>query len=280
MATGDEKAILQQIEAKYQPALAGDYFALLEVQESDTADTLKGSFFKLARTFHPDVLSRHELDPRDLEKGRFVFKKLSEAYNTLTDTVRRNAYVARVRATAAAAAAGSAGTAAAAGEAARPDEPKRSAEEEAEIFYHKAQILLRRGNSREAIDFMKRALAVRKDEPRYLLDLGWTIFQDGSMPLGERIEEARQYFEKVLEKQHQSVQAMYYLSLYHKARNEVERAYELLKDCLTVDPQFTPAKRELRLLRLRIKKEAERRKNPFYRLKMFFMGASAGGKED
>lgn len=268
MPEADDKAILQQIEAKYQPALSGDYFALLEVQESDAADALKGSFFKMARIFHPDVLARYELDPRDLEKGRFVFKKLSEAYNTLTDNVRRSAYIARVRSLAAAQ-----GAASSAAAEARPDEPKRSSEEEAEIFYHKAQILLRRGNAREAIDFMKRALTLRKDEPRYLLDLGWTIFQDATMPLKERLEEARQYFEKVLEKEHQSVQAMYYLSLYHKTRNEVERAYELLRDCLTIDPQYTPAKRELRLLRLRIKKETERRKNPFYRLKMFFTGA-------
>jgi|GEM_PF-3257124 len=271
MPGAEDKAILQQIEAKYQPALSGDYFALLEAQESDPPETLKSSFFKMARTFHPDVLARYELDPRDLEKGRFVFKKLSEAYNTLTDNVRRAAYVARVRATAAAQGAAAAANGATAE--AKPDDVKRSPEEEAEIFYHKAQILLRRGNAREAIDFMKRALTLRKDEPRYLLDLGWTIFQDGTQPLRERLEEARQYFEKVLETQHQSVQAMYYLSLYHKTRNEVERAYELLRDCLTIDPQYTPAKRELRLLRLRIKKEAERRKNPFYRLKMFFTGA-------
>jgi len=277
MPAAEDKAVLQQIEAKYQPALAADYFALLEVQESDGADALKSSFFKLARTFHPDVLARYDLDPRDLEKGRFVFKKLSEAYNTLTDATRRNVYVARVRAIAAAAAAAPQGADAA--DPAKAAEPKRSPDEEAEIFFHKAQILLRRGNAREAIDFMKRALSLRKDEPRYLLDLGWTIFNDGSMPVRERGEEARQYFEKVLERQHQNVQAMYYLSLYHKQRNEVERAYELLKDCLTVDAQYTPAKREMRLLRLRLKKEAERRKNPFYRLKMFFMGASADGEE-
>jgi tetratricopeptide (TPR) repeat protein len=276
MPEADVKAIVQQIEDKYQPALSGDYFALLEVQEADPPETLKGAFFRLARVFHPDVLSRQDLDPRDLEKGRFVFKKLSEAYNTLTDNVRRTVYISRARATSQATAAGSGGE--------KSDvpreEPKRSADEEAEIFYHKAQILLRRGNAREAIDFMKRALTLRKDEPRYLLDLGWTIFQDGTMAVGERIEEARQYFEKVLEKQHQNVQAMYYMSLYHKARNEVERAYELLKDCLTIDPQFTPAKRELRLLRLRLKKEAERRKNPFYRLKMFIMGERAAGSVD
>ena len=250
------KELLAGIEAIYPAAMAGDYLALLGVSEDDPSDAMKGAFFKKARIYHPDVLARHGLDPRDLEKGRFVCKKLSEAYNTLTDKARRATYLAKMRM----------------GKAGQVEEPKRSAEEEAEILYHKAQILLRRGHHRAAIVFLRRALKHRGDEVRYLLDLGWTIFNDPNTPLGERLEEALQYFDKVLDKQSNHSQATFYKALYYKAKNQTEEAYALLRDCLTIDPHFTPARRELRLLRLRIKKENERMKNPFYRLKKMFGG--------
>lgn len=258
MTNDDEKKreLLSAIEAIYPAALAGDYLALLGVSEDDPSEAMKGAFFKQARIFHPDVLARHGLDARDLEKGRFVFKKLSEAYNTLTDKARRATYIAKMRM----------------GNGPKVEEPKRSAEEEAEILYHKAQILLRRGNHREAIQFLRRALKHRGDEVRYLLDLGWTIFNDPNTPQAERLEEAREYFDKVLDKENNHSQATFYKALYYKAKNQTEDAYALLRDCLTLDPHFTPARRELRLLRLRIKKENERMKNPFYRLKKMFGG--------
>ena len=250
--------LLAAIEAIYPAALAGDYLGLLEVGEDDPSEAMKSAFFKKARIFHPDVLARYDVDPRDLEKGRFVFKKLSEAYNTLTDKARRASYLAKMRIS----------------KTPKVEKPTRSAEEEAEILYHKAQILLRRGNHREAIDFLRRALKLRGGEVRYLLDLGWTIFNDPNMPLAERLEEACSYFDKVLDKESNHSQATFYKALYHKAKNQTEEAYALLRDCLTLDPQFTPARRELRLLRLRIKKENERMKNPFYRLKKMFKGDS------
>jgi tetratricopeptide (TPR) repeat protein len=249
----DRKLLLDRLEAKYQQAATGDLLSLLEADESFGASQLKEAFFKLARQFHPDVMSRLELDPRDIEKGRFVFRKLSEAYNTLTDDGRRAAYISKLKRAA-------------------PSEPtaSRTPDEEAEILYHKAHILLRRGAHSEAVEFLKRALQLRKDEPRYLLDLGWTIFQDASRPMGERLEEAKMYFTKVLDGSAQNATAYYYMALYHKARNHAEDAYSALKDALAVDPSFTPARRELRLLALRIKKQREADKNPLNRLVNIF----------
>jgi len=249
----DRKLLLDRLEQKYQQASTGDLLQLLEADETFNASQLKEAFFKLARQFHPDVLSRIEMDARDIEKGRFVFRKLSEAYNTLTDDARRASYIAKLKRAA-------------------PSEPTaaRSPDEEAEILYHKAHILLRRGAHSEAVEFLKRALAMRKDEPRYLLDLGWTVFQDASRPLGERMEEAKTYFLRVLDASAQNATAYYYMALYHKARNQVEDAYGALKDALSVDPSFTPARRELRLLALRIKKQREADKNPLNRLVNIF----------
>jgi tetratricopeptide (TPR) repeat protein len=246
----DREAILKYIEAKHPMAIADQFLELLEVQADDTPEKMKESFFRLARRFHPDVLSRFDMDPRDMERGRFVFKKLSEAYNTLTDPKRRAAYTRQN---------------------VQQEAPEiHSAEEQAEIFYHKAQLLARRGQHKEAVDFLKRALKIRGDEPRYLLDLGWTIFQDEKRPQRQRQEEAREYFQQVLDKSSDSPQACYYMAMYHRVRNETHEAYEMLRDALMIDPNYTPAKRELRLIRMRVKKEAQQKKNPFYKLKKLF----------
>ncbi len=62
-----------------------DYFKVLEVERGADAETIKRSFRKLARQYHPDV------NPGD-KAAEARFKEISEAYEVLSDPEKRRRY--------------------------------------------------------------------------------------------------------------------------------------------------------------------------------------------
>jgi molecular chaperone DnaJ len=65
--------------------LEKDFYKVLDVSKSASADEIKKSYRKLARKYHPDA---NKGDPKAEER----FKEISEAYNVLSDEKRRKEY--------------------------------------------------------------------------------------------------------------------------------------------------------------------------------------------
>src|SRR5438270_11635890 len=62
-----------------------DYYAMLGVKKTATADDIRKAFRKLARKYHPDV------NPGD-KKAEEKFKEISEANDILSDEKKRKVY--------------------------------------------------------------------------------------------------------------------------------------------------------------------------------------------
>src|SRR5256885_4741421 len=62
-----------------------DYYAVLEIERTATADDIKKAYRKMAVKYHPDK------NPGDKEAEE-KFKELSEAYEALSDPQKRAAY--------------------------------------------------------------------------------------------------------------------------------------------------------------------------------------------
>jgi curved DNA-binding protein len=62
-----------------------DYYAILEVARTATAEEIKLAFRKLARIHHPDVA-------KDKVAGEAMFKEINEAYEVLGDSEKRKRY--------------------------------------------------------------------------------------------------------------------------------------------------------------------------------------------
>lgn len=70
------------------------YYDILELKDTATADEIKKAYKNAALKYHPDKASVNDLTD---EQANAVFKKVSEAYETLGDTNRKNAYDAMIK---------------------------------------------------------------------------------------------------------------------------------------------------------------------------------------
>jgi curved DNA-binding protein CbpA len=135
----------------------GDHYALLEVEPHTTAAEIKRAYFQAAKLYHPDALSRLGLDAETREMASRVFSEIGKAHAVLSDPERRRAYDATLK----------------------TDSTQIDANllAQAETLFRKADILIKAGNFRGALDFAEPAVELWPEECAYQSALGWVLYK-------------------------------------------------------------------------------------------------------
>lgn len=190
-----------------------DYYQLLGVDRTESPAHIKRAYLAAARSYHPDVISRSGLDADTRVRANKVFSEIGRAYATLSDPEKRLQYDDVL-----------------AGGGDADFDAERLAT--AESMYRKGDVLLRQGNFRGSLEFLRAAVELWPDEANYQRDLGWALYKKApSEP-----ERALEHLEAAVDLDAADAVAHFRLSLVLRSLGQAERGDEALARARQLDP--------------------------------------------
>ncbi len=211
------------------------HYELLDVPEDASSELIQRAYFQAAKSIHPDRLDHLGLSDLKRDAGE-VFQSLSKAYEVLSDVQSRALYLRELA------------------QKRQGIGTEMPPEEEARIFAHRAGHMLKRRNFSDAVNFLEQALERTPDNRDYQLDLAYALLHIGGEERTARAEQAKKLLDAILKKEPGNGKALYYVSLYYKAKGDRVRQRRFLSQAVQIDPDLTEAQREKRLLDMRTKR--------------------------
>lgn len=210
---GMDQVLSLEISQKFVALGEIDHYALLGIEQNAAPDAIRRAYHESAKHYHPDALARAGLDRETRQKAGRVFAAIGKAHAVLSDPKRRRAYDGSLAS----------------------DESDFDAERlaGAETHYRKGEILMRQGNFRGALNFLKPAVDLWPEDGTYQGSLGWSLFKgQPSDPV-----RARQHLERAYELEPRNAQVAFWLSHVLKALGEPAPAANLLAKARELDPR-------------------------------------------
>jgi tetratricopeptide (TPR) repeat protein len=209
---GMNEVLVLEVSQKYVALDELDFYALLGLARDAAPAAVRRAYLDAAKRYHPDALARAGLDRETRDKAGRVFTAIGKAHAVLSDPKRRRSYDASLDS----------------------DETDLDAERlaAAETNYRKGEILMRQGNFRGALEFLRPAVELWPEDGTYQGSLGWALFKAApSDPV-----RAREHLERALALQPRNVEITHRLSLVLKALGEVAPAANLESKVRAMDP--------------------------------------------
>jgi len=207
-----DESLLREIHEKYAKLGELDYYAILGVARDADSIAIKRAYLDAAKRYHPDALVRAGVDSETRERAGKVFGAIGKAHAVLVKPARRRDYDASLDS----------------------DAPSIDVERlaAAERNFRKAEVLMRVGNFRGALEFLESAVSLWPEEAAYQAALGWTLYKKTpSEP-----ERAREHLQRAYEIDPRSATAAFHLSVVLKALGDGVASAALLQRARQLDP--------------------------------------------
>jgi tetratricopeptide (TPR) repeat protein len=228
-----------------------DYFQMLGVGREAQAEELKAAYFALVKLWHPDRL------PRDLASMKShvarVFGRLTEAYQTLTDSTQRADYV-RVLGE---------------GGGTPEDQEKITRTVDAALEFQKAEILLKKQDLAGAEDLTRRAAESDPEQPDYQALLAWiqALRRGDPPPLTEgkttsHYDDLIEKLDVILRNEPRYERALFYRGMLLKRSGRLEPAIRDFRLAAEINPKNIDAVREVRLYQMRARAAGDQQPPP------------------
>jgi hypothetical protein len=209
----EAETLRREITEKFERLAQLSHYQLLGVEADADLTAVKSSYLAAAKTFHPDALARSGLDAQTREQASKVFAEIGKAYAVVSDPAKRREYDARV------------------GDEDAALDADRLAN--AETLYRKGEILLRQGNFKGALEFLRPAVNLWPQDGTYQAALAWALYK--KMP--SEPEPARTHLERAAELEPDDGVIFFRLSVVLRALGADEAAAAALQRARHLDPK-------------------------------------------
>ena len=190
-----------------------DHYALFGIDARSNADAIKRAYLAAAKVYHPDALARRRIEGEILEHANKVFAEIGKAYSVLSNPTMRREYDALL-----------------ANEDLGIDADQLAT---AETLFRKGEILLRQGNFKGALEFLRPAVEIYPEECDYQSALGWVLYK--KMP--SEAELAKTHLEHAVGLDPDNGVALFRLGVVLRALGDTVAASTLLAKAKKLDPK-------------------------------------------
>ena len=214
--------------------LSLDYFAALDVPRTATPDEVKKAFIEAVKAWHPDRV------PPGLEEVKplfgKVFARLELARATVSDPERRARYIADLAKPSTAATANDLSSA------------------EAMLEFRKAEGLLKKNDTMNAEQHLRRAVGLAPGNVEYQVLLVWLQARPDATPA--RLCELVVELDRLLGRDPKAERGYFYRGQLHKRLDRMKEAMADFTKAAELDPRNVDAVREVRIFKMRQERSA------------------------
>lgn len=206
-----------------------DYFTVLGLPDGASAEAVRASYMRLAKTWHPDKLVVDFFSVRgDVAK---VFSQMTLAQNVLTDPEARRAYIA----------------------ARRPQQQQHNAPRTRDLVMREVTAAFAARNFELAAKLCQELITANGDDAEALALQAWADVRAGDASEEEH-KMALLKTERAVNVDRTSASAHYHRGLVQKKLNNALAAFRDFARAVQLDPTHTDAEREVRIFAMRAKK--------------------------
>ncbi len=196
-----------------------DYYQILKVSRTASADEIKKAYFDLARKFHPDRFGLN-LPAGAKEEVDGVFAQVTKAFQTLSNERERERYGQELEAP--------------------PEQGKEDVEKKAEARFRQARSLYNRARHEDALVLLEEAIRLKSNKAAYHL-----LLAKAEMEVPSFRRKAEEDFKKAIDLEPWNPEAHVGLGQYYKREGLNVKADRQFKKALDVNPDHKIARREL-----------------------------------